>query len=415
MRAGALKPFWSSCLALSSLLASHLPPPLFTPTYTQRLVHGSRCNDSSKPRIAQFVRAFRRAPVSAERMKHRSAVIEREMRKENTLHLLTDLGRQVFGLDRPQETATRPTIPSPHPQPDPYSFLLHPRDTPPLEAGAFAFVTGRKGGGQCQCTIESVSPDSLTATVIHTSDSKRQEVELHRLRPLHRSPNPISLVCFSTKHFRELARHQVSPHDTVLEIGASFGEATRILSKTGARHVTAIDNSAEGVQHIQAMNLPNVSVHCVQALSNQQSDILGLLPRPPTVVLVDIGGNRDLAAVVNLLAWLSAGIRPPLIITKSEELYKKMEERGAAFSYGEVLEEQAKTWGTDLRADKTLNKIPCVSGGEGKRRICTAHNYARGGCAPPNGGECGLCHERCHRCLAEGHVARTCTEQFAYL
>lgn len=64
--------------------------------WDQRVVHGSRPNDSERPRIAQFVRAFRRPPTVSAR---RRQVIEREMRAAGSLELLTPLGRRVFGLD----------------------------------------------------------------------------------------------------------------------------------------------------------------------------------------------------------------------------------------------------------------------------------------------------------------------------
>ena len=67
--------------------------------WDQRLVHGSRPNDSSRPRMAQFVRGFRRASAhSAAAAARRRALIEREMRSAGTLELLTPLGRRVFGL-----------------------------------------------------------------------------------------------------------------------------------------------------------------------------------------------------------------------------------------------------------------------------------------------------------------------------
>jgi hypothetical protein len=67
--------------------------------WDQRVAHGSQPNDSDKHRIAQFIKAVRREPVSARRQQRRSNVIETAMTAAGTIDLLTPLGRRVFGLD----------------------------------------------------------------------------------------------------------------------------------------------------------------------------------------------------------------------------------------------------------------------------------------------------------------------------
>jgi hypothetical protein len=67
--------------------------------WDQRVVHGSRPNDSSTPRFAQFVRAFRRSTVrSEERAASRAAAVHALIERAGTLGELSALGRQLFGL-----------------------------------------------------------------------------------------------------------------------------------------------------------------------------------------------------------------------------------------------------------------------------------------------------------------------------
>ena len=67
--------------------------------WDQRVVHGSQPNESNRCRISQFVRAVRRDGVSASRLERRTAAVQRELRAAGTHHLLTPLGRRVFGLE----------------------------------------------------------------------------------------------------------------------------------------------------------------------------------------------------------------------------------------------------------------------------------------------------------------------------
>ena len=69
--------------------------------WDQRVVHGSQPNRSAAPRMAQFVKGFRRAAVSAQRRSRRAAVVARELRDAGLLDAQPALARRVFGLDDP--------------------------------------------------------------------------------------------------------------------------------------------------------------------------------------------------------------------------------------------------------------------------------------------------------------------------
>jgi ectoine hydroxylase-related dioxygenase (phytanoyl-CoA dioxygenase family) len=67
--------------------------------WDQRTAHGACGNDSGAPRYAQFVKAFRTRTVSDARVAARARAVEREARAAGSWHVITPLGRRVFGLD----------------------------------------------------------------------------------------------------------------------------------------------------------------------------------------------------------------------------------------------------------------------------------------------------------------------------
>ena len=66
--------------------------------WDQRTAHGAVPNRSGRPRLAQFVKAMRVAPVAGARVKARAAAVEREARAAGAWEGITPLGRRVFGL-----------------------------------------------------------------------------------------------------------------------------------------------------------------------------------------------------------------------------------------------------------------------------------------------------------------------------
>ncbi|CAE7577804.1 hypothetical protein AK812_SmicGene37067 [Symbiodinium microadriaticum] len=72
--------------------------------WDQRCVHGSRPNQSSRIRMAQFIRAFRRSPLSPQRARARARAIRRKIQAAGLLDTVSDDGWRVFGfadLDEP--------------------------------------------------------------------------------------------------------------------------------------------------------------------------------------------------------------------------------------------------------------------------------------------------------------------------
>ena len=68
--------------------------------WDQRLAHGTAPNDSSRARVAQFVKGFRKSKVSAGRLARRAERVRLEIEKAGaeTEAAVSELGRKLFGL-----------------------------------------------------------------------------------------------------------------------------------------------------------------------------------------------------------------------------------------------------------------------------------------------------------------------------
>lgn len=100
---------------------------------------------------------------------------------------------------------------------------------------------------------------------------ERKEFDVRTARLIHvvdRSAHCV-IVCGPTQDFRYLCRTQVSADDTVLEIGCSYGKASRVLAEQlglhaggglplhaggGGDRLICVDISAEGIQASKLYN-----------------------------------------------------------------------------------------------------------------------------------------------------------------
>jgi len=163
----------------------------------------------------------------------------------------------------------------------------------------------------------------------------------------------------------------------------------------------------------------------------------------PTMVLIDIGGNREKRGVADMLHWVQqcAFDDPPrLIIVKSLELTKDLsksleskgnrtELKGEQTSVADVcyvtstgIISNAQEWFSSLvssseKATPSYShpmKAPLVlSPTDNVTPICRFHNYHLDGCRRYRSGShaCPYDHEHCHWCRKAGHVALNCDAQ----
>lgn len=177
------------------------------------------------------------------------------------------------------------------------------------------------------------------------------------------------ICCFDTTTFRLLAKQclREGGTDVALEIGSSYGVCTQQLSDALGcpSRVVGVDTSKDLVEaasaryptlrfeRADALATPHAVVDIVKDLlgrratanrGQQHTDITGNTasetpPKTPPaadlVVFVDIGGNRELEALVVLLPWVASAlpVAPRLIVVKSEALFRAGEASGGALDW----------------------------------------------------------------------------------
>jgi hypothetical protein len=147
----------------------------------------------------------------------------------------------------------------------------------------------------------------------------------------------------------------------------------------------------------------------------------------PTVVLIDIGGNRELEGVARMIRWVQVAFAkhpPRAIIIKSKELTQELHT-----NLRDGIINDAQDWliqflqNNNSMKNVSLKSPPppsyshplqaplVISPKDNKTPICRFHNYHVEGCKRYNNecSECPLDHDYCHWCKRIGHVARECS------
>ena len=240
-----------------------------------------------------------------------------------------------------------------------------------------------------------------------------------------------ALVTFDTNTFRRMVR-RVKPTDVVLEIGSSWGKCTALLGEAlcSPGRVVGIDTSKEAVErcrdqypHLKferadALATPRIVIEIVERLlavaraslddgggSSAKGKALDL------VVFVDIGGNREIEALVALLPWCAQSLPlvPRLIVVKSETLYCAVQRTAGVFDWPALRAAHGATQFRRQRLPHPL-KAPLRLTEDGTP-ICRFHNYRATSCR--EGDECPFNHTICHLCLRPGHTALECSQEDA--
>jgi len=136
----------------------------------------------------------------------------------------------------------------------------------------------------------------------------------------------IVVVATSTR-YRQLARTLPAAGDTVLEIGCSTGEATRLLAASGAGAVVAVDVAAEMVARTRAAVAAAGGAAAsggarltVARLDGRDTAALRALVAAPDLIFVDVGGDARLDAVALQLRQCLLAFAPRTLVLRSAEL-----------------------------------------------------------------------------------------------
>jgi SAM-dependent methyltransferase len=279
-----------------------------------------------------------------------------------------------------------------------------------------------------------------------------------------------------TAPFRQLIEFQLyqgnlgtnNNKDRVLEIGCSTGQLSQRIWKMGVGAWVGIDNSAEMVdtcsRQLQRYNIgirSNYNILRIDPMLEPQrayKETIKTLGGFPTVVCLDIGGNREIRPVLEVLSWVFRMFvfdsnsldetndelldhKPlRLLLVKSRALVRSVLQDGAngkvridfptgmiSFGYdwfGSTLKRErpgAEVNRDDQRLSRhTLKRIRhpakapmAYSPTDGWTPICRYHNYHPKGCKKRNyaASPCVFDHEHCHACRQPGHIALHCTEE----
>jgi len=237
------------------------------------------------------------------------------------------------------------------------------------------------------------------------------DLKQHRVYPkISTVGKPTTIVLIpETLYFRQMV-YQVDTKDRVLEIGCSTGETSKLLLARNIEKWMGWDTSNEMLETCRDALKP-MSSQCewiqVDALAEPERAVQEAKTFTPTVVLIDIGGNRDSRDVVDLTYWAVRRIQPKLIIVKSREWYHHALENNKVDDKGLLMDVQRhEVKSRNPVLPKHPLKAPLVlSPRDNSTPICRYYNYHKQGCRNDN---CVLDHTHCHACRNSGHTALHC-------
>lgn len=270
---------------------------------------------------------------------------------------------------------------------------------------------GRRGA------LVQVSQENAT---VRFENNHERNLRIKRLVPIYTRKAPVVILTSETYPYRHLAASQLTLDDQVLEIGCSTGEASAIMMRSAGSWM-GFDVSTEMVDHCWKMGSESVFKMDVLVDRRGAEELIRQhLPRGPTAVFIDIGGNRDLKSVTRSIAWSLCVLSPQLVVVKNRALVRECTEsdeclvleNGVIQGGHEWFQRQSERVGTvdsgRILYEHPLHAPMVVSPTDGTTPICRYNNYHRHGCK--KGTDCPFDHTHCHSCQQAGHIAIECVE-----
>jgi hypothetical protein len=300
---------------------------------------------------------------------------------------------------------------------------------------------------RCQIHWEEQDNDDGSSKPIYSPTSEITNVARKRLLPVdtafwscastRASDSVIAsssvqvIVTATTQKFRLLAASQTVNTDHVLELGCSSGETSTILWQYCASWV-GFDTSSNMIQKVKdllvAVNKkkskkqPTQTTSCSCFQLNALADPATAIdhacqysgPTGATIVYLDIGGNREEAAVIRMMQWILQSFpKVHTVIIKSQEVHKAISntdqcsDHTGEFAGGhEWFQDRLQVAVTATLPRHPLQAPKMLSPVDNTTPICRYHNYFKDGCG--KGDICPYDHEHCHLCLKTGHIATQC-------
>lgn len=158
--------------------------------------------------------------------------------------------------------------------------------------------------------------DSEGRILVQYAKGSTYRVRRRNLMPVLEHQSNLILVASETNDYRRTATVHTLQSDSFMEIGCDFGilvDSVRCENRIG------IDKSEESIG-IANERYPNRDF----LLADVFEEDFDTTAHKPTVIAIDINGNRALPAVIDCIQLAVDAWSPRLMIVKSRELYAKM-------------------------------------------------------------------------------------------
>jgi len=187
-----------------------------------------------------------------------------------------------------------------------------------LAPQTLCWVLLSKGKGKSQLYMRArvlEQPDSENRILVQYPKGSTYRVRRKHLMPVLEHQSNMILVASETTDYRRSAIVHTLESDSFMEIGCDFGilvDSVHCESKIG------IDKSEESIG-IAKERYPSRDFLLADVFENFDTSA-----HKPTVIAIDINGNRALPAVIDCIQLAMDAWSPRLIVVKSRELYAKM-------------------------------------------------------------------------------------------
>jgi len=186
-------------------------------------------------------------------------------------------------------------------------IAMSPLGSEIIELGEAVRVIGKSsevGSGK----VVRLEKDGTYRIQLSNSDEQMSLPRKRLTRDERGGATPTVAAIFDTKSFRRLCKLHCTKDDAVLEIGCSYGDASKEILSAKPKRFVGLDNSFECVAHCQSLGMGDESRHRferVDCLEDRAKLIAIMDAEKPTLIAVDIAGVRILPHVMELIEVVS--------------------------------------------------------------------------------------------------------------
>jgi len=221
-------------------------------------------------------------------------------------------------------------------------------------------------------------------------------------------------VVRETVPFRRLARFVNPTCDIVVEVGCSTGKTTTIIERIFKipKRILAVDVSKKVIKKCVQDLSSNIRFVDMDVLQEWPHFVLLVenlrqnsgLENSELVIFIDIGGDREMAPIVAMIALLDKELHPKMILIKNRDLHTALKTHGINWDLINQLSKNSLK-SRDYKESTNPLKKPIRLNSNGVS-ICRFFN-SKVGCL--KGDRCEFDHSSCYGCGIDGHLLNQCT------